>query len=89
MALLASLLGFGVTIVAAILIYAVAFQATVAAIEWGLGLNQGTLSPTMKWIVVFILIFIFISLATRVGRFARDWIEAGRKVERRPARARP
>lgn len=81
-AFLASILGFGVTIVAAILIYAFAFDGTVWLIEQ----IAGPRGPTEKLVIVFALIFVFISIATRVGRHARDWIEAGRKVQRQPAR---
>ena len=82
MGFLASILGFGVTIVAGIIIYTFAFSGAVFLVE----LFTGPTDATTRYIIAFVLIFVFVAIATRVGRFARDWIEAGRRVVRRPAR---
>ena len=82
MAFIASLLGFGVTIMALILSYAYAFQGIV----WLVGQVTGATDTMTRMIIAFVLIFVFVALASKVGRFARDWIEAGRTVQRRPAR---
>ncbi len=82
MAFLASLLGFGTTIVAGILLYAYTFNGAVWLVEQ----ITGPTEAMTKYIIAFALIFVFVSAATRVGRFARDWIEAGRRVVRKPAK---
>jgi hypothetical protein len=81
--LLASILGFGVTIAAAMILYRLAFSGVVWAIETAMGGKIGALE---KLFLVFVLLFVFISVATRVGRNTRDWINDGRRVVRaRPA----
>jgi cytochrome b subunit of formate dehydrogenase len=79
---IASLLGFGVSIVAGILIYAFAFDGAVWLVEQ----VTGPTDAMTRYIIAFAMIFIFVAIAARVGRFARDWIEAGRAYDRRPAR---
>jgi len=71
---LAGALGFGLSIVASILIYAYAFNGAVWLIDQIVGQDVGV---TGRWIVMFVLLFLFISVGVRVGRFARSWIEAG------------
>ena len=80
MGFIAAILGFGASIVAGILIYAYAFDGAVWLVEQ----FTGPTNASTKLIVGFALIFVFVAIAARVGRFARDWIEAGRQVPRRP-----
>jgi hypothetical protein len=80
-AFLAALLGFGVSIVAGILLYAYAFDGAVWLVEQ----LTGQTSATTRLIVAFVLIFVFVAAAARVGRFARDWIEAGPRGRRAAA----
>lgn len=79
MAFLASILGFGVTIVAGVLLYAFAFDGAV----WLVGQITGPVGATTRYIIAFAMIFVFVAIAARFGRFARDWIEQGRAVQRR------
>ena len=79
---IASILGFGVSVAAAVVIYAYAFDGAVWVIEQ----FTGPTDATMKWVIAFILIFVFVSIATKVGRFARDWIEAGPRGGRQAAK---
>jgi hypothetical protein len=79
---IASILGFGVSVAAAIVIYVYAFDSTV----WMIEKFTGPTDATTKWIIAFILIFVFVSIGTKVGRFARDWIEAGPRGGRQAAR---
>ncbi len=79
---IASILGFGVSVAAAVVIYSYAFDSTV----WMIEQFTGPTDATTKWIIAFIMIFIFVSIATRFGRFARDWIEAGPRGGRQSAR---
>jgi uncharacterized membrane protein len=83
--LLSSLLGFGVTIVAALLIYRLAYSAVLGLVEAALG--GATVGALEKWFIAFLLLFIFLAVGARIGRFARDWIDAGKRVVRRPAGA--
>jgi len=84
MGLLSSLLGFGVTIAAALLIYRLAYAGVLALVEAGMG--GSTVGALEKWFIAFLLLFIFLAVGARIGRFARDWIDAGKKVVARPAR---
>lgn len=84
MGFLSWILGFGVTIAAAMILYRLAFDGTVWLIERAVG---GKLGAMEKIFLVFILLFIFIAVATKVGRHARDWINDGKKISRaRPSR---
>lgn len=83
MGFLAGALGFGLSIVASILIYAYAFNGAVWLIDQIVGQDVGV---TGRWIVMFVLLFLFISVGVRVGRFARSWIEAGARTPRPSAR---
>ena len=83
MAFLAALLGFGLAIAASILIYAYAFDGLVWVIDQVIGQDVG---PNGRYILMFVLIFVFIAIGVRVGRFARDWIEAGARKSRASAR---
>ncbi len=82
-AFLAALLGFGLAIAASILIYAYAFDGLVWVIDQVIGQDVG---PNGRYILMFVLIFVFIAIGVRVGRFARDWIEAGARKSRASAR---
>lgn len=81
--LLSGILGFGLSIVASILIYAYAFEGAVWLIDKVIGQEMGA---TGRWIVMFVLLFAFISVGVRVGRSARSWIEAGARRPRPSAR---
>jgi cytochrome b subunit of formate dehydrogenase len=78
-AFLAGVLGFGVTIVAGVLLYAFAFDGAV----WLVGQATGPVGSTTRLIIAFAMIFVFVAISARAGRFARDWIERGRAVQRR------
>lgn len=83
MGVLATILSWAVTIVALMLLFKLAFDATLAGIE--LIINR-PFSGMESMVVVFILFFVFFAIGGRVGRMVRDWINAGKRVVRQPAR---
>ncbi len=83
MAFVAAFLGFGLAVAASILIYAYAFDSVVWLVDQVIGQDIG---PNGRYFVMFALLFLFISIGVRVGRFARDWIEAGARKTRPAAR---
>ncbi len=72
---LATLLGFGVTIVAILLIYRVAYEKTVDIVSGALGSGM---SQMVQVVISMLLLIVFIAIGQWAGRMARDWINAGR-----------
>lgn len=83
---LATILGFGVTIAAIMLIYRIAYEGALEIVRSVLG--GPSVSQMIQIVISTLLIIVFIALGQWAGRMARDWINAGRRGAPRAARAR-
>lgn len=73
---LATILGFGVTIVAILLLYRIAYEASVDMVRGAFG---GTITQTISLVITTVLLIVFIALGQWAGRMTRDWINHGRR----------